>query len=161
MGAESSGSVSSAESINRWVEQIGYIAIYFADIERVVYEDLVRVSKDCIANFIYDLSLLQKIRLMREMISKYDLNEVRVMLRLLDKVAELSRKRNMIVHNPLAMDVYTNDQCEFVAVESIRFLKNKDKVEKLLYEDVVSLRIDAEKLALELHDVSRELRGSR
>ncbi|MBT3065164.1 MAG: hypothetical protein KME68_20370 [Candidatus Thiodiazotropha sp. (ex Lucina pensylvanica)] len=45
----------------------------------------------------------------------------------LKKTIELAHKRNLVAHNPLFMDVYSDEHGNFKLVPSIRSLRNNDK----------------------------------
>jgi hypothetical protein len=131
-----------------WAHEIGRIFIAFGSIEYTVHTLLHDLPKDPIHKSTAGLPLGQKIELLVAILDSRAGAKEGAMSRLLTKVKPLAEERNLIAHNPLALDVYMTSEGEPMLRETIRSLRKLHK--HVSFDDVAQLREASETLAYDL-----------
>jgi hypothetical protein len=148
---------------HQWAIEIGRVFIAFGSIEYITHECLRTVPRDAIYEATNKMLLAPRIDLLLALLASLrEAKAIRLAL-LLRRAKELAEHRNLIAHNPLGLDLYVTEEGEKTVRESIRSLRNKDKV--LTFAQLVELRAQCESLVTELFDAQagllEELREAR
>ncbi len=145
---------------HRWAHEIGRVFIAFGSIEYTVHSLLEVVPRDPIHRTTAGLRLGQKLEMLVEILDVRDGAKEAALAALLRRVKPLAEDRNLIAHNPLALDIYLSEAGEPMSHESIRHMRNSTK--HMSFQDVEKLRQAAEELAFALLNAQLEMApGSR
>lgn len=140
-----------------WPLLVGTTMLAFSDIESVTYDCLAVLPSDKIAESLSHLKLGQRIDLINAIIDSRDFGEEgKHFKKLLIEAKNSSQMRNLIAHNPLALEIYANHKGAVEYRHVIASLKND-----MHYFDKVKLADfskSAQKLATELLDAWMEVR---
>jgi hypothetical protein len=132
-----------------WATEIGRLVIAFGSIEHVTMMCLRQLPRDPIYKATSRLHLAPRIDLLCAILSESDLEADKRLLEGFQRARDLADKRNLIVHNPLILDVYKHDGGSRLIKKSIKSLRSSDK--HVTFSDLRLARNEAEALAVELY----------
>ena len=135
------------EGKDKWANLIGQIMIGFGDIEYITLECLHVFPTENIFPSVSKMNLTPRIDLIINIVeSRFQKEEEKSpIINCLNKAKDLAKKRNLIAHNPMSMDVYANDNNEIYGFkEVIASLRNKNN--KIHFEDLEQLAKDVEEV---------------
>ena len=148
---------------HQWAIEIGRVFIAFGSIEYITHQCLRNVPRDAIYEATKKMLLAPRIDLLVALLKPLPEGKAIRLALLLRKAKELAEHRNLIAHNPLVLDLYASEEGETTIRESIRSLRNEDKV--LTFAQLVELRAQCESLVTELYEAQtallEELRKAR
>ncbi len=142
-----------SEFIGGWRDAVGSAVLNFGEIEWITHEYLVRFSSDKIGKFTSRQMLAPRVHLLKEiMAGKEGIDDMGASLNnLLDRTLELAKDRNVIVHNPLQINVYSDKDENYVARDELVSYRNQNKIFAL--ENVQEFSDEARKLSVELRSL--------
>ncbi|MCG8093084.1 MAG: hypothetical protein JAZ17_05550 [Candidatus Thiodiazotropha endolucinida] len=103
------------------------------------------------------LGLGKKAKFIRERIPEFKLNKdlIKRVDNALSESIQLAHQRNLVAHNPLYLDVYSDEKGNFTLVPTIRSLRDDEK--HISLEDLINLNTKASKLSSELQKMVIEV----
>jgi hypothetical protein len=138
------------EMTNNWATEIGRVFIAFGNIEYITHQCMCTVPRDTICAVTSKMMLGPRIDLLQAILAPLHQGHAMRLALLLQRAKELSERRNIIAHNPLGLDLYVTEKGEKTFCESIRSLRNSEKV--LAFSQLIELRFQTEALVIELTD---------
>ncbi len=141
------------EFIADWRDAVGQAVLHFGEVEWITYEYLARFPKDKIGRFTSKQFFKARVDLIKEiMCSKEGVDDLLETLNgLLGKALKMAQDRNVIVHSPLQINVYSDKDENYAAKDELVSYRNKNKVFSL--EDVQEFAEDAKKLSIDLRQL--------
>lgn len=138
-----------------WAILVGRLVLAFGDIENLTMLAISRISADSILDTARSLLLGKRIELIQEiLVDKSAISESARsdFIKELTTLKGLLDKRNLIVHNPLVLQMYQDDRTgEWVAQGAIASLRNEEK--KISVEELSALVERVEACRTRLFDV--------
>ena len=109
-----------SEGKEKWAQMIGYIFISFGDIEMITYRCIRTFPSENILPSVRNMKLAARIDLICNVLSsKFDARDSNKMVSLLGRVKHLAKKRNLIAHNPMSLDIYENEQGKITGLKEV------------------------------------------
>ncbi|MES9831141.1 MAG: hypothetical protein ABW139_02770 [Candidatus Thiodiazotropha sp. DIVDIV] len=107
------------------------------------------------------LGLGEKAKFIREMIPELTLEKdlIRRVDHTLSESIQLAHQRNLVAHNPLYLDVYSDEKGNFTLVPTIRSLRDDEK--HISLEGLINLNAKASKLSSELQNMVIEVANAQ
>lgn len=141
------------EILEQWRNLIGLFFVSFAKIEHTTCISIKAFSEENISNTANSLPFTLRVELLMEIIVKkkyIESEKLNKLLNLLKQSLKLSEKRNIIAHNPILLDIYTDESEQLKEREVIVSKRNCKK--RIHLEDLKKMVDEANKLSEELHD---------
>lgn len=107
------------------------------------------------------LGFADKAKKLLSMVESWDENEAQFRKRarrVLNDAIKLARRRNLIAHNPLYMDIYTDGEAVFIAGPTIRSLRGSD--EHISLDGLKQLIVEAKQIEEDLWGLVEEVGNS-
>lgn len=137
---------------HEWATEIGRIVIAFGSIEHVTMLCLQQIPRDPIYKATSEFNLAPRLKLLLAVLEGNPDPDAGLLAQLLGDAKKLAEDRNLIVHNPLMLDVYEDSDGGYQFRSAIHSLKNAEK--HLTLADLVTVREKAERLTTDLYGVS-------
>jgi hypothetical protein len=137
---------------HEWAGEIGRLVISFGSIEHVTMVCLRQLPKDPIYAATSHLNLAPRLDLLLAVLAGSQDPDAPALKQLLSQARALAEERNLIVHNPLVLDVYEAENGGYDFQQSIQSIRRAEK--RLSFEDLAKLREKAERLTTELYRVA-------
>lgn len=134
---------------HKWATQIGRVFIAFGSIEYITIQCLKTIPTDNIFKSTRNFQLTSRIELIQDLLEPLSDAEVERFVALLQRAKDLAKKRNLLAHNPLMLNVYVNEENDFRMQETVASLRDERK--HMTYEELKSLALEAEDLASQLY----------
>lgn len=145
-------------NLQEWHQLVGKSIMAFCNIELVTYECLMNLPSEHIFDVVSDLSFAKRVDLISCIIADKDIPEnlKNDFLKLMKKAKVNAEIRNLIVHNPLFISFYEqqNSKGVFMQPEIIR-IKKRNKV--ITIEDLKQFTEEVEKLSNDLHTLMKQI----
>jgi hypothetical protein len=133
----------------RWSNAIGRAFVAFGHIESIVDDCLDKVPRDNIRRFVSRLPLFPRIELLLEIMEGHPAEILCRLSTQLKAVKELTKTRNLIAHNPLALSFFVGDDGEFTHRETI--VPMRQGIAEVDIQQLEHFAKEAEKITSELH----------
>lgn len=132
---------------DEWAQAVGRVLLAFGGIEHVTVICLQQVTKYSDAKPLAELSFVSKVKILLKDLRSRPGVAFSALIEQLQDARELAKKRNLIVHNPLVLQVYEKEG-GYACQEVISALH---KSEVVTLEDLGELVDKMEKLAADLY----------
>lgn len=139
----------------KWAAEIGKAFVAFGSIESITIDCIRKLPRDPIATATRSLSFSQRIELLVEILESREEAVMHELASLLKRAKELAKMRNLIAHNPLFLEFYTNDLGDFLFEE--RIVSTKNERHKISFEELASFASESEALASSIHWVRAKM----
>lgn len=137
----------------KWASEVGRFVMAFGSIEGITYAALRHLLADALAQSLIDanLSLSPRLDVLIAITKDRHGPEWVTFASVLGKIKVLSKKRNLIAHNGVGLDVFVDASGEYHFEESISNAKKRRPIQKvdldrLAFADLASHREEAEAL---------------
>lgn len=134
---------------------VGQAILNFGNIEHFTMLVLDYLPSDRIIQTVSSLGFTKRVDLIIELLSARKATKAHLrMIDLLRETKRLAKKRNLIAHNPLRIEIFEHKKMERFRPQLAPYT---DKNTKVTYQDIVDFSTKADSLAEELHDVFLKL----
>ncbi|MEE1948526.1 hypothetical protein V0R48_06040 [Pseudomonas alcaligenes] len=137
---------------HEWAGEIGRIVIAFGNIEHITMLCLNQLPNDPIYPATSHLNLAPRLELLVAVLRGSTDIAAEKLGQLLTEAKALAEERNLVVHNPLVLDVYQDSDGGYKFEHTIQSLRRVEK--RLALRDLESIRERAERLATDLYEVA-------
>ena len=140
------------EEMQEWRILVGTTILSFGEIELITYKCLAHIPKDKIHKSLSSLPFTKRIDLIIEILESRKINDTEFndFINNLKSARKLAKYRNLLAHNPLAVDVYMDKVTGDIEVEQlISSIKNENKVISL--GKLKEIALEAELLSSKLY----------
>lgn len=146
---------------NEWASEIGNIFLSFGDIEFVTLECLRHFPTEDIYNSTSKLNFKPRVNLIIEIVNSMGISEKlkNEMTDLLNQAFSMSDKRNLIAHNPLALEVYEDSEGNYEFAEIIASLRNEKNT--ISFDGIKQLAVESSELSEALHSKFMEVKNEK
>lgn len=140
-------------NFDEWHGLIGRAIVACCEIELITYKYLTYLPSENIFEVVADLSFTKRVNLICKLVEDKPLSEElrNNFLHLLNKSKKMSEIRNIIVHNPLQVSFYENENGGIFVRPEIQTIRKKQKILDL--NDIRIFAVEVEKLSSDLHVV--------
>lgn len=138
-----------ADPKHEWAGEIGRIVISFGSIEHVTILCLMRLPKDPIYLATSHLNLVPRLDLLMAVLAGSSDPDATRLTELFGEAKKLAEDRNLILHNPLMLEVYEDKDGSHEFQHAIQSVRHAEK--RLPLTKLVNIRENAERLATELY----------
>lgn len=144
----------------KWAAEVGRFVMAFGGIEGITYAALRQCPRDPIAQPLVDsnLALTPRIDLLIAIANGRSRPQWGAFAAVLAKIKSLAKKRNLIAHNGVGLDVYVDAEGEYHVQEAIRNAKKRppkttrfEDRDRVAFHELVAHREEAEILSKLLH----------
>jgi len=137
---------------HEWASEIGRIVISFGSIEHVTMLCLRRLPRDPIYPATSHLNLVPRLDLLMAVLAGSSDPDAARLAELFGEAKRLAEDRNLILHNPLMLEVYEDKEGSYEFQHAIQSVRRAEK--RLPLAELVRIREKAERLATELYGVA-------
>lgn len=151
-----------SKTIENWVNLIGKFFVSFAKIEHTTCISIQHFSEDNITKTANNLPFKTRVELLIELIkgkNYIDTEKAEKHIELLKISLKLSEKRNIIAHNPILLDLYTQEETEELQEREV-IVSKRSKKKRIYLENLEKMVDEVEKLSKELVDGYLEIMPS-
>jgi hypothetical protein len=134
---------------HEWAGEIGRIVIAFGSIEHITMLCLKQLPNDPIYPATSHLNLVPRLELLAAVLRGSTDADAEKLRQLLTEAKALAEDRNLVVHNPLVLEVYEDRDGGYEFEHAIQSLRRAER--RLALRDLVSIRERAERLATDLY----------
>lgn len=104
----------------KWSEHLGRGILACCHLEYLTYQLLVQLPAEPIAN-LYELDFCYRAQKAIKIVKSHSMDSDKrdELIQLLEEVIELSKTRNLIIHNPLMLNIYENEEGQLIRMLEI------------------------------------------
>jgi hypothetical protein len=144
---------------HEWASEIGRMVIAFGSIEHVTMMCLRQLPRDPIYSATSHLNLVPRLDLLMAVLNGSSDPDAAHLAQLFGEARRLAEDRNLILHNPLMLDVYEDNEGNYELQHAIQSVRRAEK--QLSLVDIVGIRETAERLATDLYVVASPMLEQR
>ena len=140
---------------HKWAKLIGRTFVAFGSIEKSSYEYLESWVSSKVFTHIKGMGLAKRLGLLLDLCEEQDYEDIDDLIEYFKEAKELSKKRNIIAHNPLVLTLYEGDDKFTEIIQSIK----KENIQIEL-EELMEITRKSEVVASNLisYKINRELK---